>query len=733
MIKFGWNLRVKSRDYGLVLQGGGIGILILTTFVSLKMYSLISAPVAFLLLVCFAASTAWLAVHQDSMNLAAFGLLGGFIAPILASTGQGQHVVLFSYYTVLNLAIVYISFKKAWRELNLLGFIFTFAISSLWGGLKYQPEFYASTQPFLILFFLIYVAIPLLFAKNKEPELKGYVDGTIVFGNSIITIFLQLQLVHDIEYAGAYSALALAAFYIFLSRYLIKHKNSNYKMLAEAFISIGTIFTTIAIPLAFDGIKTSAIWALEAAGIYWISLSQNRQLARYFSTLLILITSISFFLGPARGVSEFAFLNSFYFSCFMMAAGFYVIGYLSDKYKAKLSESELWVSNLSIFLGTAWWILGGLFEIDRLLRVGNVTILTNVELTLETIYLTVGAVAVFLIGQKWKSDKFRYLAHGYVFILFFLYWELLESTRHPFGGFESLSWIFAFGAYYWILFYNDKNFENKNSFFLKLGHIGSLLILVGVLVRESKWLAEHYVPESTAWQFAAQLVVPTFSIWFITAKKETLRWPVQRNYETYFELAVAPIVGISWLWLMITNWRSGGSALPLPYLPILNPLELSHIGALMAMTFWCLKIFSSSKFGYSVTPKQLGIGLGGTYFLWLNGVLCRTVHQYFSVPFDFDSLFSSVIVQVSFSLFWTLLGIAIMIFASKKQYRWLWITGASLLGIVVAKMFMIDLSKTETIARVISFIGVGVLFLVVGYFSPIPPKTTPLEVRDHAS
>jgi len=72
----------------------------------------------------------------------------------------------------------------------------------------------------------------------KSPDLRGYVDGTIVFGNSILTLILQLQLVEKTEYAGAFSALALAAFYIFLSRYLFRHKNANYRMLAQAFISI---------------------------------------------------------------------------------------------------------------------------------------------------------------------------------------------------------------------------------------------------------------------------------------------------------------------------------------------------------------------------------------------------------------------------------------------------------------------------------------------------------------
>jgi uncharacterized membrane protein len=43
--------------------------------------------------------------------------------------------------------------------------------------------------------------------------------------------------------------------------------------------------------------------------------------------------------------------------------------------------------------------------------------------------------------------------------------------------------------------------------------------------------------------------------------------------------------------------------------------------------------------------------------------------------------------------------------------------------VVVAKLFLIDLANTGTVERVISFIGVGVLVILVGYYSPVPPKS----------
>ena len=59
------------------------------------------------------------------------GTAGGFRAGA-AVDRPGNHVALFSYYALLNAGIFAIAWFKAWRPLNLLGFVFTFTIGSAW-------------------------------------------------------------------------------------------------------------------------------------------------------------------------------------------------------------------------------------------------------------------------------------------------------------------------------------------------------------------------------------------------------------------------------------------------------------------------------------------------------------------------------------------------------------------------------------------------------------------------
>jgi uncharacterized membrane protein len=62
-----------------------------------------------------------------------------------------------------------------------------------------------------------------------------------------------------------------------------------------------------------------------------------------------------------------------------------------------------------------------------------------------------------------------------------------------------------------------------------------------------------------------------------------------------------------------------------------------------------------------------------------------------------------------------------MLIAARKRSRTAWLTGAALMAVVIGKLFLVDLSRIGSIERIISFVGVGLLMLVVGYFSPLPP------------
>lgn len=156
LLVWGWLQREKRAQFALVVQGGGVGLFYLTIFASFSLYDVISSTLAFVLLLVTVCLTAILAVLQQAKALAVFATIGGFLAPILASSGSNNFVGLFTYYTILNLGIFAIAWFQSWRILNFIGFIFTFGVATLWRASSYDDAYFWQFQPFLLIFFLLY-------------------------------------------------------------------------------------------------------------------------------------------------------------------------------------------------------------------------------------------------------------------------------------------------------------------------------------------------------------------------------------------------------------------------------------------------------------------------------------------------------------------------------------------------------------------------------------------------
>ncbi|HXS20138.1 MAG TPA: DUF2339 domain-containing protein [Steroidobacteraceae bacterium] len=109
-------------------------------------------------------------------------------------------------------------------------------------------------------------------------------------------------------------------------------------------------------------------------------------------------------------------------------------------------------------------------------------------------------------------------------------------------------------------------------------------------------------------------------------------------------------------------------------------------------------------------------------FAWLNVLLLRTLHQYADVPYTAEGVAASALAQTSLTIFWATLALVGMAWATRSGRRIVWLCGAGLLGLVILKLFLVDLARSGTVVRIVSFLGVGVLMLVIGYLSPIPPR-----------
>ena len=730
LLVLGWRLRHQREGYALMLQGGGIGILYLTVFAALRLYSLVPPTLAFALLAGMAFFSALLAIAQDSKALAITGAAGGFLAPILASTGGGSHVALFSFYAVLNAGILFIAWHKAWRELNLVGFAFTALIGLAWGVDRYRPELFTTTEAFLILFFLMYVAIAVLFALRQAPKLTHYVDGTIVFGVPLVAFGMQAAMLKDTEFGNAFSALALAAFYLLLAYVLLAKKRDTLRLLVESFLALGIGFATLAVPLALDARWTSAVWAIEGAAIVWIGVRQKRWLARAFGMLLQPAAGLALWtdMEHMHGVQGLLpVFNSLYLGCVMVSvAALFINAYVERWYDAGREGFKGWevpVARALFVWGALWWFGGGVQEIERHGRY-------ELQWVIGLLFFA-GSCAAF--GALWRRLDWRPARWAALLMPLLMTLVLIglvmtnlfaRGVPHPFADYGWVAWIAAFAVHLWVLrLHEQEGAAERHARWLSWWHAAGFWLLAIVLSWEIGWQFRHYAEGGRVWSLIAWALVPGVLIALFAARSGRLGWPVSAQPRGYLYLGAVPVAVYLLCWIVLVNFKSTGNPAPLPYVPIVNPLDIAQFGALLALAIWYVRVKALDVAGVKLPSTRTALTLLGiVLFIALNGVLLRTLHHYADVPFRFNRMMSSTLVQASFSLFWSLLALAAMFFATKRGLRALWFVGAALLAVVIAKLALIDLSNTGTVARIVSFIGVGIFCVVIGYFAPVPPR-----------
>lgn len=713
LLVLGWRLRTKREGYALGLQGAGVAVLYLTVFGAMKLYHFIPPEVGFVMLALIAVFSAVLAIVQDSAALAVIGAGGGFMAPVLASTGGGSHVMLFGYYLVLNLGIAIIAWFKAWRSLNITGFLFTFLIFGAWGWDGYTPGIFASTEFFLVAFFLVYLAISILVAREAPRKNARYVDTTVVFGVPLAAFALQAATIQHIEYGMAFSAVVIAALYLVLSWRLLKTGRESWTLLAQSFMALGVVFATMAIPLALDARWTSASWALEGAAIIWVGLRQKRTIARYFGLLLQFGAGAAYVAGYHRLPGGYPLVDAAFVGAVLIAlAGLWSHRLLLVAGDA-VTKAERWLIVPLFGWGLAWTVFAGLDEIDH--HVAN-----RYEANAAILFFSALALVFGFLSRRLAWSHAAWTARILLPALFFAALFKMVEGGHLFGRLGWLAWAVAFAAQIWVL---RAVAPEKRGAYTTFLHAGTVILAALVGALELHWLAAHYTARGTAWSVAAVIVVPAILLLLLTARAFDTRWPITDHPRAYRYNAALFLALMFAIWSLFANMTHDGSSEPLPYLPLLNALDLGHGLAAMAVASTWLALRRAG-----IAPPEVLTGRGGLVFagilafVWANGVLLRTISHWAGIPYTHQAMTASVLVQASLSIFWALLALTAMVFATRAARRPLWIVGAGLMGVVVAKLFLVDLSNVGGIARIVSFIAVGLLMLVIGYFSPVPPK-----------
>jgi uncharacterized membrane protein len=228
-----------------------------------------------------------------------------------------------------------------------------------------------------------------------------------------------------------------------------------------------------------------------------------------------------------------------------------------------------------------------------------------------------------------------------------------------------------------------------------------------------------------SWSHFIPMWLMIVAAFWLAARSRTGAWPTGPIAHWYREVFIPAAAGWCMLLALFWNLQQDGAMAPLLYLPLLNPLDLSTAFALLlwmaSHRLWRTTTDAPLPPLVALMPRIAAFAAWG----WLNMVLLRTASHYLAIEYTPAALGASTFIQAMLSLAWSISALVIMRRAGTLGHgaaRKLWMLGALLLGVVVAKLLLVDLSNTGTIARIVSFVGVGLLMVAIGYLAPYPAE-----------
>lgn len=258
--------RRKMRALGQGLMGGGLGLLYLSLFAGYNFYdALIPLPWAFGAMIAVTVlGVAW-ALLLDAQPICALATLGGFLTPLLLSTGQDTRDALFAYVMMLDLGVLAVAWFKGWRFLDTLALLGTAALFTGW-AVRFSPvPAPAPAVAWLAGFYAVFLLVPLAHhLRRRSPvSVERFVQ---TWGCAAYFLGMAHWMAGPEVNPLALATLGAAAAYAGLGL-LARRRIPQDRRSVHAFAALSMIFLALAPAIAWDLYGPTLAWALQAVGL----------------------------------------------------------------------------------------------------------------------------------------------------------------------------------------------------------------------------------------------------------------------------------------------------------------------------------------------------------------------------------------------------------------------------------------------------------------------------------
>ncbi len=441
----GDRLRGRYGVWALAFTGGGALGSYIVTWVALHTYHLFPSPIALGIFVLTTAVTCLLAGYYGAVALAAFGIVGGFLTPLLTGEG-GSMTSLLLYILILDLGVFALGHMRPWRTLNALGLVGTalYEIMALMDGTI--PRAYALA--FIVAFTAIYTLVPYVYNLHRQLKAESS-DLVILVGNAVFHFGLILAWLSNtpglMEQNDALISLVFAVVYLAFSSEVFR-RNRNDTPLVLASLSLTVLFASLAIPLQFGGAWVPLAWSIEGSFLLWTALTLRDRRIQRFAWIVMIAAYVWYLFATKRSGSGLAYEYGSSVPIFFLPSGLYLfLGWslllvvISSLTIARDDRREQQTTPF-VFLGLA--VLAASLGMNLF---DPRSTLTGVQRFLEALALIGGGYIVLLQARRvWATltpaEKSQYSALGIAVQIV----TLLYLTREFVIFMQTNRWVFLY-------------------------------------------------------------------------------------------------------------------------------------------------------------------------------------------------------------------------------------------------------------------------------------------------
>ena len=289
-------LKNEYKKLSAVLASGAMATLYFMTYFAYDFYGLIPMPVAFVLMTLITVATVWQACTYDMEVIAIIGLVAAYVIPFMLSTGEGSPWALFTYISIINAGVMFISVKRYWRILFVSAYVSSWFIY----GVVYRTLDFPETSDavkllvFLFINFVIFY-VTFLAYKVKHKMIFQNFDIVYLLSNSFMFFGLGYNVMFNNETLAPYVAwfsFANALIHGIVAFILIK-KNMVDKSVYRLITGLAISFVTIAIMVWATGHWLTMFWMLEGTVLFTVSRISKRPFYEKMSYPVFFLALIS--------------------------------------------------------------------------------------------------------------------------------------------------------------------------------------------------------------------------------------------------------------------------------------------------------------------------------------------------------------------------------------------------------------------------------------------------------